>query len=177
MMTDQSTQTSPEAEDIESAQLTADIVLFGDGRKAPGVHPKDLHVLVIRRGHAPYAGRWALPGGRVDRGEHTLAAAHRELGEETGLKVPALRAFAVYAEPGRDPRGRVVTFAHFARLIGTPEPKPGDDATDARWVLVNDIYTDRVKVAFDHKRIITDAAGLAIGAAAEAAAVAADYTR
>lgn len=179
MMTDKTTPTSAENErdEHEHAQLTADIVLFGDGRTGRGVHPKDLHVLLIRRGHAPFAGMWALPGGRVDAGEHTAPAAHRELGEETGLRVPALRPFAVYADPDRDPRGRVVTFAYVARIIGTPEAKPGDDATDARWVLVNDIYTGKEPVAFDHQKIITDATGLVIGPDGEAAAMVADYIR
>lgn len=134
----------------ETARLTADVALFG-------LRDRDLHVLLIRRRWAPYADCWALPGGHVDVGEHTIAAAHRELAEETGLRVDALTPYAVYADPGRDPRGRYVTFAYTARLTTCPAPTPADDATDARWVLADDVLAGRVRVAFDHARLIRDA--------------------
>ena len=134
----------------ETARLTADVVLFG-------TRNSDLHVLLIRRRWAPFADSWALPGGHVDPGEHTIAAARRELAEETGLRVGTLTPFAVYADPGRDPRGRYVTFAYTARLEDTPAPTPADDASDARWLLVNDVLTGRYRLAFDHRRIIDDA--------------------
>lgn len=155
----------------EIIKLTADAVLFGDGRRGPGIHPDDLHVLLIRRAHAPFAGMWALPGGHVDAGEECMPAAHRELGEETDLTVPTLRPFAVYAGVGRDPRGRYVSFAYTVRVIGTPEPAAGDDAAEARWFQVNDVATDRVPTAFDHKRMILDASALVIGPEGKASAV------
>ena len=54
--------------------LTADIILLVGHE-----------VLLIRRGHDPFRGSWALPGGFVDAGEVVLAAAERELMEETGV--------------------------------------------------------------------------------------------
>jgi 8-oxo-dGTP diphosphatase len=41
-------------------------------------------VLLVQRGSALGRGRWSLPGGKVEPGETTLDAAHRELLEETG---------------------------------------------------------------------------------------------
>lgn len=43
--------------------------------------------LLIRRRHPPYAGHWALVGGKVDFGETLAVAAVREVAEETGLTV------------------------------------------------------------------------------------------
>ena len=44
-------------------------------------------LLLIKRGHAPQAGRWSLPGGRVEPGESDQQAVIREIREETGLQV------------------------------------------------------------------------------------------
>lgn len=136
----------------ETARLTADVCLFG-------WREGSLYVAAIRRGHDPYAGCWALPGGHVDVDEETLTAAHRELTEETGARVNAnrLEFVGVYAAPGRDPRGRYVTFAYACLLDYTIPLTAGDDATDAQWVLVDDLLADGARLAFDHGQIIRDA--------------------
>ena len=44
-------------------------------------------LLVVLRSNEPFAGRWSLPGGRVETGESLVHAARREVREETGLDV------------------------------------------------------------------------------------------
>lgn len=47
--------------------------------------------LMIQRTKAPYVGRWAMPGGKIEVGEHPDTAIVREFAEETGLQVSVAR--------------------------------------------------------------------------------------
>jgi 8-oxo-dGTP diphosphatase len=135
----------------ETARLTADVVLLAD-------HDHVIHVLLIRRGWDPYKDHWALPGGHVDTGEDTEGAARRELEEETGLAGGReFHLVGVYAEPGRDPRGRYATFAYVTWTTGLPQPTAADDAAEARWMPVDELLAGDTPLAFDHRRIISDA--------------------
>jgi 8-oxo-dGTP diphosphatase len=123
------------------------------------VHEGDLHVLTVRRGSPPYAGRRALPGGFVEADEDLHQAARRELAEETGIRparsyVEQLRA---YGAPRRDPRGRVVSVAHLAVVSEPTEPLAGSDAAAAEWTPADELLAAPRKMAFDHATILRDA--------------------
>lgn len=118
------------------------------------VDPKG-RVLLIRRGHPPFIGDYALPGGFVDVGETVEHACRRELLEETGVTAGDLTLIGVYSDPKRDPRGHSVAVAFLTR-IDAVKPTAGDDAADAEWVE----DWRNAAVAFDHKDILRDAAKL-----------------
>ncbi|GGO88767.1 NUDIX hydrolase [Nocardioides phosphati] len=120
-----------------------------------------LSVLLIQRGDDPYRGHWALPGGFMDPGEDAEAAAWRELAEETGVEQWAghLEQLKTYSAPDRDPRHRIVSVAHVAFAPNLPAPVAGDDARNARWWAVDEVFAaeDAPPLAFDHAEILTDA--------------------
>jgi ADP-ribose pyrophosphatase YjhB (NUDIX family) len=89
-------------------------------------------VLLVRRGHAPYAGTWSLPSGRAEPGETVRAAATREVFEETGLVVEVDDLLGVVRR--QDPAGTVHYEIHdFACRIVGGTLVPGDDADEAGW--------------------------------------------
>lgn len=109
-------------------------------------------VLLIRRGHPPFKGKHALPGGFVDVGESVEEACRRELMEEAGVKARRLELIGVYSDPKRDPRGHTCSVAFLAR-VGRVTPKAGDDAAAAEWVE----DWSKIDLAFDHAKILRDA--------------------
>lgn len=118
-----------------------------------------LQVLLVERGVEPYKGAAALPGGFLRHsGEDLTDAAHRELAEEAHLDVETLRLehLGVYGDPGRDPRGRVVSVAYLAIAPRLPEPVAGTDAAAARWQRADQVLSGELPLAFDHRRIVTD---------------------
>jgi 8-oxo-dGTP diphosphatase len=109
-------------------------------------------VLLIRRGHPPFKGMHALPGGFVEIGETVEDACRRELMEETGVKAGRLELVGVYSNPRRDPRGHTCAVAFLTR-IARATPKAGDDAAAAEWIE----DWSKLELAFDHAKILKDA--------------------
>lgn len=56
-----------------------------------GICIKGNEVLVIKKGRGPYKGLYDLPGGQIEFGENVEVALKRELEEEVGVKVTALK--------------------------------------------------------------------------------------
>jgi 8-oxo-dGTP diphosphatase len=112
-------------------------------------------LLLIRRKHAPFVGAYALPGGFVDVGETVEAACRRELLEETGVIATKITLIGAYSDPKRDPRMHTCSLAYLVKARKYLAIA-GDDADEVEWV----VDWKRVAVAFDHRRIIADAARL-----------------
>jgi 8-oxo-dGTP pyrophosphatase MutT (NUDIX family) len=65
--------------------------------------------------------RWCLPGGHVDPGEDPFDCAHRELLEETGLKVEELHLFWQGLAPSAKFPGAVGEFTIFCAATGATD--------------------------------------------------------
>lgn len=141
--------TQPDDEPIEIALIAVDLVLFNEYNE----------VLVIRRRDDPFKGRWALPGGGVLVGEDLTDTAVREGREESSLDLSTVKLHqsGVYAAPGRDPRGRVISIAYAARGE-FPTAVAGDDAAELAWVDPDTALEQGM--AFDHTTILADALDL-----------------
>jgi 8-oxo-dGTP diphosphatase len=126
---------------FNSPVLAVDCVIFDDDA-----------VVLVKRKYNPFKGQYALPGGGVEIGESVEQACQREMKEETGMDVSYLRLIGVYSDPGRDPRGHVVSVAYLADA-DISKMKAGSDAAEVE--LVKN-WRD-CGLAFDHRKIIEDA--------------------
>jgi len=126
--------------------LTVDIVIFS-------IRGDKLNVLLVQRGKEPYLGKWALPGGFVNIDESLVSAAARELEEETGIEDVLLKQLFTYGDPGRDPRGRVVTVSYYSFIHQDInfQPRGGSDTNQAKWLQIDNLPP----LAFDHEEILS----------------------
>ena len=117
-----------------------------------------LHVLLVRRGVAPFKGMWAIPGGFKRPTETLDEAAKRELAEETGVdSASLLTQLGAYGDPGRDPRMNVVTIGYLAVLREVGALVASTDAASAALVPVSEALNGKIELAFDHAQIVRDA--------------------
>ncbi|AVH56733.1 MULTISPECIES: (deoxy)nucleoside triphosphate pyrophosphohydrolase [Streptomyces] len=111
--------------------MTERIVVVGAALLSGG------RLLAARRSAPPeLAGRWELPGGKVEPGETPEHALVRELREELGVE-----AEPVERVPGEWPlTAPYVLRVWIARLLpGSGEPKPLEDHDELRWLAPDEV--------------------------------------
>jgi 8-oxo-dGTP diphosphatase len=97
---------------------------------------KDGRVLMVERAKPP-VGVWVLPGGHVDLGETMLAAAHRELMEETGVTADLQHFAGLYDVIIRNAENAVTrhfAIACYGGLWTGGEARASSDAAKAIWM-------------------------------------------
>ena len=92
--------------------------------------------LLVLRANPPEAGRWTVPGGRVEPGESLEAAAVREVREETGIHIRVTHEAWTLDMPSDSLVYEVHDFV--AEPVGG-ELVAGDDAGDAGWFTVTEM--------------------------------------
>jgi len=98
---------------------------------------EDGRVLVIRRADN---GAWEAPGGVLELDERPEDGACREVLEETGIKVDAVRLTGVYKNMARG----VVALVFLCRPVGGQE-RTSDESTAVRWLSREEVETHMIE--------------------------------
>jgi ADP-ribose pyrophosphatase YjhB (NUDIX family) len=112
----------PEAVPPSHPQLAVSAAIFRDGK-----------ILLVRRAGAPARGLYSLPGGRVEFGESLHAALHREVAEETALKIEII-GLAGWREVLPGTGGGHYLIMSFAARWNFGEPVLNEELDDFRWL-------------------------------------------
>lgn len=109
---------------------------------------QDDRLLLVQRRNPPDAGLWGFPGGHVEAGETAMAAAARELLEETGVTAHPETYLTNIDVIVRDDNGALQFHFLLAAVLcrfGSGEAVASDDVSDTGWYTLNDIITGRLK--------------------------------
>ena len=99
-------------------------------------------ILIAERGNGPRKGYWSLPGGKIEPGETAMAAAVREIREETSLDVAITGLLDVHNVIGLGGDGKLTHHYIICVYYGTcgpGEPRAATDISDARFVTLEEL--------------------------------------
>lgn len=100
------------------------------------------NVLLVQRAAGALAGRWSLPGGKIEPGEAAIAAAAREVREETTIEARLIGLIDMHEVINRADDGSLLAHYLLAVFFGgapTGEPFGQSDAAFARFVPLNEL--------------------------------------
>lgn len=131
----------------QNPSLAIDIVVFG-------YHSNVLSVLLLNRNEEPFKDQWTLPGAFLQMEESFAQTCSRILKTKLGMDNVYLEQLYSFDKPERDPRGRVISVAHYALINPHKfEIVVGKMANDVQWFDVRKIPS----LGFDHKEIFKKA--------------------
>jgi 8-oxo-dGTP diphosphatase len=109
-------------------------------------------VLLSRRAIEPHVGKWELPGGMQELGEHPGDTARREVREELGVDVRLTALFGIYLDALPDGIGQ--TTVYLGEIDG--DPGEGDhESLEWRWFGVDEL-PPASDMAYEHRRRLDD---------------------
>lgn len=133
---------------VDSFNLTVDIAILS-------LVNNELGVLLVKRKEEPDAGKWALPGGFIHKGENPDETALRVLKEKLGLESIYLNHLDWFGDVDRDPRGQIPSFSYIGVVdyhhVSASAKK---DVLEIQWTPISELPSE---IAFDHKEIIYSA--------------------
>jgi 8-oxo-dGTP diphosphatase len=99
-------------------------------------------VLLEKRKNMPSKGKWSIPGGLVELGEHVEDAVVREVKEETRLDVIEPRLLDVVDYVSLGEKGGVVyhyVILDYLVTVKNGKAKAASDADALKWVLLDEV--------------------------------------
>ena len=94
----------------------------------------DGRIMFSRRAAEPGAGKWDLPGGFVEEGEHPVEALHRELREEAGIGLGDTEFVGIFMDWYCAGDREVSTLnLYWSARISDGTPEPADDVLELRF--------------------------------------------
>jgi 8-oxo-dGTP diphosphatase len=124
-------------------QLAVSAAIFRDGK-----------ILLVRRATSPARGFYSLPGGRVEFGETLHAALHREVAEETALKIEIVD-LAAWREVVPETGGGHYLIMSFAVRWSAGEPVLNDELDDYKWLAPDAL--GELKMTFGLQEVVLSA--------------------
>jgi 8-oxo-dGTP diphosphatase len=122
---------------------------------AIAINDKQQVLLIKRADDLHNGGKYAIPGGFLDRGEDTKQAVLRELKEETGLEGEIISLFKINDNPNRPKEDRQnVDLLYTVKVIGGKEAI-NSEASRVSWFSKENLPTEE-EFAFDHRDIILE---------------------
>jgi mutator protein MutT len=113
------------------------------------VGDEDGRVLLSKRAVDPFAGRWDLPGGFVEEGEHPVDCLRRELREEAGIELADERLLGIWIDRYEYKRRIVATLnVYYTARIADGTPEAADDVAELRWFAPDELPAG--ELAFGH---------------------------
>ena len=104
-----------------------------------GIIERDGKFVLVREGKGVEKGKWNHPAGWIDVGENPVAAAQREVQEETGYVFAPKHLLGIYSLVRADLTAIFGSSPHAIKLIftgdlsDTPVASPDDDIAEVKW--------------------------------------------
>lgn len=116
---------------------------------AIAINDKKQILLTKRAAHLTNGGKYAIPGGFLDRDEDTKIAVLRELKEETGLEGKIIDLFQIIDRPDRPNEDRQNVQFNYLVEAKDGEFNVNDEVLETKWVSFSDLPSED-EFAFDH---------------------------
>ena len=112
-----------------------------------GVVIKDGKILLIKRVSPPYAGYWAIPGGKIEPGEHVEECVIREIKEETNLDCEVESLNGIASEIVHDKKTGEKK-SHFMVFVVKLKPKHSEiietDEGELKWFDIDKLDNEKM---------------------------------